>query len=444
MSDLLLIGSAFLCVAIAVLLIVRFRIHPFIGLLCAAFLLAIMRGLGVEGAVGSVEKGFGNILGGAGLVVALGLTLGAMMQVSGAASVIATATVGAVRERYRPWSCLGAAMLLGLPLFFETGVVLLLPIIAAVAAQSSQGAHDARQSHLPLMLPALSGLSVLHALLPPHPGPMIAVDQLQANVGMTMLYGLLVGIPTAIVAGPLFSRYAERWVRSDPIFEDGAPPAHRVPLGISLLIVLLPVILIAAKAFNTLFVLPAGPAATIDFLGTPVVALLVANLLALLLFFAPPARRTDAQALWSAAMVPAGSILLSIGAGGALKQVLVDAGLAETLSRIARDGGISPIIMGWTIAVLIRLATGSATVATITASGVMSTVALQGGVAVEWVVLAIGAGSVFFSHVNDPGFWLVKGYLRTSTLDTFKSWSVLETLISVVGFVLILVASRII
>ncbi|TWB37581.1 GntT/GntP/DsdX family permease [Nitrospirillum pindoramense] len=450
-GDVWLILAAGGCIVLAVVLIIRLKLHPFLALLCAALALAVARGMAPDRAIGAVQKGFGDIMGGAGLVVALGLTLGTMLQLSGAAASLAGATVGAVGPRWRPWGCLLASLVLGLPLFFETGVVLLLPIIAALPLRGGRGSgdRDGRQ-HLRLMLPALAGLSVLHALVPPHPGPIIAVDQLGAGVGPTLVLGVLLGLPIAVLAGPVFAGLIVPHVAASHITGGTTGKAYPTPLPspwVALAVVLLPVVLIAAKAVPAL-----GQNPVLALLGAPPVALLLANLVALAVFFAPRRGRwngahgdrtvVDWDALWHQAMAPAAGILLSIAGGGAFKQVLVEAGLADTLARIAQQGAVSPIVLAWGIAVLIRLATGSATVATITASGALSAVAGTSGVAPEWLVLAVGAGSLFFSHVNDPGFWLVKNYLGLSTADTLKTWSVMETIVSVTGLILVLAASH--
>jgi GntP family gluconate:H+ symporter len=444
-DDLRLIVAALLGIALAVVMIVRGRLHPFIGLLCGAFAVGLLAGVPLADTAKAVQKGVGDIVGGTGLVVALGLSLGAMLHLSGAAASLATSALRMTGPRAAPWATLAIAMLIGLPLFFETGLVLLLPIVVA-AAEAMPGAlaggADRDAAKLRLMLPALAGLGVVHALVPPHPGPLLAVEALHADLGRTMLYGILIGIPTAIIAGPLLARFTAKGVRlapsimGDPVLKV-APPAR----GASLLIVLLPVLLIAVGELGQLApgLKGAGPLVAAS---NPVLALLLTNLLALPLLFGR--RLADAvvqDAIWHETMASAGAILLAIGAGGALKQVLVSAGLSDLLARLVLGHAISPLLLGWLIAVGIRLAAGSATVATITAVGVMPGVVATSGASPELVVLAIGAGSVFFSHVNDPGFWLVRGYIGTSTADTFRTWSMLETAISVVGLTLVVAAS---
>lgn len=445
-GDLRLVLSAVLGIAVAIALIVRGRIHPFLALLCGAFLIGILVGMPMKDTAKAVEKGAGDVLGGTGLVVALGLSLGAMLQLSDGAGALARAALRICRPAGAPWMSVAVALLIGLPLFFETGLVLLLPIMAAAApalagAGGGPDSGDAPAMRLRLMIPALAGLSTLHALVPPHPGPLLAVDALHAHFGRTMAYGIAVGIPTAIVAGPLFASFIARRVSpSSPVIEPAEPLVSAPGIGRALLSLLLPVLLIAAGQAGSM--LPAAQAPQVAWLGVvsnPVFALVIANLVALPLLFGPRVGDAAVQgAIWAEAMKPAGAIILAIGAGGALKQVLVSAGLADFLAHLAAGGSIPAIPMAWAIAVCIRLATGSATVATITAAGIMPGVVAATGASPEWTVLAIGAGSIFFSHVNDPGFWLVRSYVGTSTPDTFRTWSVMETIVSVVGLALVL------
>lgn len=439
-ADVHLLGAALAGIALSVVLIVKARFHPFIGLLCGAFVVGTMAGLPVADTARAVQKGAGDILGGTGLVVALGLALGAMLQLSDGAGGIARAALRWSGARGAPWAALATALIIGLPLFFETGLVLLLPIVAAAAA-ALPGAGDAAK--LRLMLSAITGLSVVHALVPPHPGPLLAVEALGADLGRTILYGVLVAVPTAVIAGPLLARVTARGVAlSPPTLAPARAAVQAPPITRALAVVLLPVVLIAAGQLAVLLPRDAAVTEWLAAASNPVLALLIACLVALPLLFGREALRAPVQAaIWAETMAPAGAILLAIGAGGALKQVLVTAGLSDLLVRAAAGAALSPIMLAWGVAVSIRLATGSATVATITTAGVMPGVVAASGAAPEWVVLAIGAGSVFFSHVNDPGFWLVRGYLGTDTAGTFRTWSALETVISVVGLLLVLAAS---
>jgi GntP family gluconate:H+ symporter len=444
-ADIRLVTAAIVGIALAILLIVRGRLHPFIGLLCGAFAVGMLAGLPLADTAKAVQKGVGDIVGGTGLVVALGLSLGAMLHLSGSAASLATGALRLTGPKAAPWATLGIAIIVGLPLFFETGLVLLLPIVVAAAkALPDDGDRDAAK--LRLIMPALAGLGVVHALVPPHPGPLLAVEALGASLGLTMLYGIIIAIPIAILAGPVLAKFTTRGVKLvEPVLSDDralhlTPP----PRAVSLLIVLLPILLIAAGELGKL-VPGLKDAVWLAAASNPVLALLVTNLLALpLLFGRRLAEAAIQDAIWYETMGAAGAILLAIGAGGALKQVLVSAGLSDLLARVVMMYAISPLLLGWLVAVGIRLAAGSATVATITAVGVMPGVVAASGVSPELVVLAIGAGSVFFSHVNDPGFWLVKGYVGTSTADTFRTWSMLETVISVAGLAAVVALSYVV
>ncbi|MFS2111615.1 GntP family permease [Sphingomonas sp. Sphisp140] len=437
-EDIRLVIAAIAGIVLAILLIVRWRLHPFIGLLVGAFAVGLFAGLPLSDTAKAVQKGVGDIVGGTGLVVALGLSLGAMLHLSGAAASLATGALRLTGPKAAPWATLGIAIVIGLPLFFETGLVLLLPIVVA-AAKAMPDNGDPDGTKLRLIMPALAGLGVVHALVPPHPGPLLAVEALNASLGLTMLYGVIIAIPIAILAGPVLAKFVTPGVKlTEPVLSDPVhdlQPPHR---AVSLFIVLLPIVLIAtgelAKLVPALANSPLLAAA-----ANPVLALLITNLLALPLLFGRRLSEEAIQdAIWFETMGAAGAILLAIGAGGALKQVLVTAGLSDLLARLVMMYSISPLLLGWLVAVGIRLAAGSATVATITAVGIMPGVVAASGASPELVVLAIGAGSVFFSHVNDPGFWLVKGYMGTTTADTFRTWSLLETVISVAGLAMVL------
>lgn len=443
-ADARLIAAAITGIALSILLVVRGRLHPFVALLVGAFAVGLLSGMPIADTAKAVQKGVGDILGGTGLVVALGLALGAMLQLSDGAGGLARAALKMSGVAGASTAALIAGLVIGLPLFFETGLVLLLPVVAtAAAALPQQGKGD--EAKLSLMLCAIAGLGVVHALVPPHPGPLLAVDALHANLARTIGYGLLVGIPTAIIAGPLLSRFTARGVRiAPPVLAAVQLDVPAPGVGRALLVILMPVVLIAAGQVEAL--LPASIAprfAWLSIASNPVLALLIAVLAALpLLFGRRLFERTIQDAIWAEAVTPAGTILLAIGAGGALKQVLVQAGISDLLARMAAGGALSPLLVAWLVAAGIRLSIGSATVATITTAGIMPALVASSGASPEWTVLAIGAGSVFFSHVNDPGFWLVKSYLGTDMPGTFRTWSLLETAISVVGLAFILIASH--
>jgi len=445
-GDAPLLAEAAGSVVVAVLLITRLRLHPFVGLLSAAILLAALAGSGPASGLASIEKGFASVLGAVGLVVALGITLGAILDRSGAAAALARRFVEGVREPLQPWAILAGALVIGLPLFFETGVVVLLPVVGAIATAPRRDGYGASERRLRLLLPALAGLSALHALVPPHPGPLAAAHLIGASVGRTLLYGALIAVPVGAIGGPLFARFVAPRIDAPARMWTASVVARPPPVWMAGLVVLLPVGLIANGEWVRA-AWPASRAADVAVgIGTPAVALLIATLAGLLILQPFRRRPGGAATEWfrDEVLRQAASILLSIGAGGAFKQVLVDAGLAAALLRMLDASVASPLILGWLIAAAVRLATGSATVATITASGLMAAMPAAGGVQPEWIVLAIGSGSIFFSYVNDPGFWLVKGFLGTSTSATVATWSVLETLMSVSGLLAVLLLSRLI
>ncbi|WTZ24240.1 GntP family permease [Microbispora sp. NBC_01389] len=315
----------------------------------------------------------------------------------------------------------------------------------------------ARRSSRPLLLiavPALAGLSVLHGLVPPHPGPLVAIDTLKADLGLALGLGLLVAIPTVIVAGPLFARFAARWVEpapperlgreQTPEPEDSRPEdgeRRRPSFGVTVATIVLPVVLMLGRAVAEI-VLPEGGAvrAALEVLGTPLIALLIAVIVAMFTLGRPAGLgRGGVSSTIADSLPPIAGILLIVGAGGGFKQTLVDSGVGKVIGEAAQGANVPVLVLGWLIAVGIRLATGSATVATISAAGIAAP--LTAGLSpahVALLVLAIGAGSLFFSHVNDAGFWLVKEYLDMSVGQTIRTWSIMETIVSVVAFCCVL------
>ena len=433
-------------IAVVVVLITAFRLHAFLALVLGSGFVGLGSGLKATDVIAQFESGFGATLGSVGILVALGAMLGRLLADSGGADRVVDTILGWAGERRLTWAMALIAMVLGIPLFFEVGVVLLMPVILLMARRS--GASIVRVG-----IPALAGLSVMHGLVPPHPGPLIAVAALKADLGQTMALGILIAIPTVIVSGPLFGAWAGRRVVPTPppalvdvasarsVAGAGAPPAF----GTTLATILLPVALMLGRSFADL-VLPEGSPARswTDFLGDPLVALLASVLVAMFNFgYRRGATRRQVESTLAGSLGPIAGIVMIIGAGGGFKQTLVAAGIGTAVGKAAASSGVSPLLLGWLIAVGIRLATGSATVATVTASGLMAPIlkSLPAGAAgPPLVALAIGAGSVFLSHVNDAGFWLVKEYFGMTVGETFKTWSAMETILSVTGLFLVLVA----
>ncbi|MFI7155507.1 GntT/GntP/DsdX family permease [Micromonospora chalcea] len=477
-GDTQLVLAALLGIAAVVLLIAWGKVHPFLALILGAAVLGVVAAVPVDKIVTSFSGGVGSTVGGVGLLIALGAMIGGLLAESGGADGIVERVVGRVSGTALPWAMAGVAALIGLPLFFEVGVVLLVPIVLLVSLRVN----------VPLIkigIPALAGLSVLHGLVPPHPGPLVAIDALGANLGQTLALGLLVAIPTVIIAGPVFGNFIARYVPAtapaellptrrdaddrsptrpgdgrldadgDLVTEDdlvnpgtGRPggaidePAgrrsRRAPaLWAAVVTVLLPVVLMLLRAIGELTL---GEGTTgrkaLDIVGTPIIALLAGVIFAMIfLGYRSGFSRTQVSGFLGGSLPPIAGILLIVAAGGGFKQVLVDAGVGDLVANAADGANLSPLLLGWLVAVGIRVATGSATVATITAAGIVAPLAdTLAAPEVALLALAIGCGSLFFSHVNDAGFWLVKEYFGLTVGQTIKSWSVMETIISVVGF----------
>ncbi|MBM0234240.1 gluconate transporter [Micromonospora sp. STR1_7] len=475
-GDAQLVIAALLGIAAVVLLIAWAKVHPFLSLILGAAVLGVVASVAPDKMITSFTAGVGSTVGGVGLLIALGAMIGGLLAESGGADGIVGRIVGRVSGRALPWAMAGVAALIGLPLFFEVGVVLLVPIVLLVSMRTD----------VPLMkigIPALAGLSVLHGLVPPHPGPLVAISSLNADLGLTLGLGLLVAIPTVIISGPVFGTIIARYVpatapaallptRRDagrtagagagqrdvdgdlltdddlanpgggrpgaPVDDSGTEAARRTPaFWPAVITVLLPVVLMLLRAIGELTLDEGtGGRKTLDIVGTPIVALLAGVILAMFtLGYQAGFNRSQVSSVIGGSLPPIAGILLIVAAGGGFKQVLVDAGVGNLVADAAKDASLSPLLLGWLVAVGIRVATGSATVATITAAGIVAPLAASmDRPAVALLALAIGCGSLFFSHVNDAGFWLVKEYFGLTVGQTIKSWSVMETIISVVGF----------
>ena len=445
--DTRLVVAALLGIAVVVLSVSWAKLNPFIGLLLGSATLGLVAGLSVQDIVTSFSIGLGDAdgtAGGAGktfadvgILVALGAVLGRFLADSGGANLIVDRIVDRVPAKGLPWALAGAAALVGLPLFFEIGLVLLVPIVLLVVRRTGRPV-------LALGIPALAGLSVLHGFVPPHPGPLVAIANLNADLGLTLGFGLLLAVPTVIIAGPLLAPLVSRFGPQDADHLPtsggdlgGAEEGGRRPsFAGTLTVVLLPVALMLARAVAEI-VSEKGNAVhdVLYALGTPLVALLIGALAAIpLLGLAVGMDRRKIGSTIDASLPPIASTLLVIAAGGGFKQVLIDAKVGDLVGQQAAALSLSPLVLGWLVAVLIRLATGSATVATITAAGIVAP--LAGDLSANHLALlalAVGAGSLFFSHVNDVGFWLVKQYFGLTVGQTLKSWSVMETVISVCG-----------
>jgi len=435
----MLLVYAVIAIALLILLITRYKVYPFLVLIIVSLLLGLAVGMPMDKIVTAFETGNGNTLGHIAIVVGLGTMLGKMMAESGGAERIANTLISWFGEKYIHWAMMCVAIIVGLPVFFEVGFVLLIPIAFNVAKRT-------KKSLLLIGLPMVAGLSVVHGLIPPHPAALLAVQAYHADIGRTIVYGLIVGIPTAIVAGPLFALLIHKHIKlaeNNPLaaqFIDSRKEDETRELpgfGITLFTILLPVILMLVGSWADLISTPKTlPNGVLRFVGTSDVALLIAVLFSFWSFGASRGfDRAQIQKFCGECLAPIAGITLIVGAGGGFGQVLRDSGISQQLVSTATAAHLSPLLLGWFVAALIRLATGSATVAMTTACGIVAPIAAasHGAVSAELLVLATGCGSLIFSHVNDGGFWLIKEYFGMTVGQTFKTWSLCETIISVMG-----------
>ncbi|WP_375431087.1 GntP family permease [uncultured Friedmanniella sp.] len=451
----LLILATLLAIAVVVVLIAWLKVNPFVALILGSAVLVAVSGTNPQDGVTSFAKGVGDTFGSVGILVALGAIVGRLLVDSGGAGTIVERIVSRVSTRALPWAMAGAAVLVGLPMFFEIGLVLLIPIVLMVA----------RRSKLPMLavaIPALAGLSVLHGLVPPHPGPLTAIGLLKADLGLTLLFGIIVALPTVVLAGPVWGRVCAKWGPQTPpdnsvLFSEGDEPAaadgsvatatRKPSFAVTLTVVLLPVVLMLARAVAEIVSKKGNPVHDALFLvGTPLIALLIGTLAAMVLLGLRTGMGWGGLAVSvDKSLPPMAGTLLIIAAGGGFKQTLVDAGVGNLVADWAKGVNFNVLILGWLVAVGIRLATGSATVATITSAGIVGPLAAeQSSTEIALLVLALGCGSLFFSHVNDVGFWLVKQYFGMTVKQTILSWSLMETIISVAGLVFVLILSAIV
>lgn len=424
-----------------ILLIARFRVPAFVALLLGSIAVGLGSGMPLQTIAQSFQEGVGSMLSSIAMVVALGMVIGKLLGESGGARTLANAILTASGERRLPWAMLSVGLIVGLPVFFTVGVVLLVPVLWSVARASGQPL-------LTLGIPLLAGLSVVHGLTPPHPGPMAAIAALKADPGRTILYSLALGVPAALVAGPLFSRFlrpAELTPSIEPGVTASACDRGNAPgLALTLLTVLLPVLLMLLSTVGDLTLPPDSTArSALRFLGSPLVAMLIGALAAMAGFgFGCGLNSRQVARLAEDCLAPAGSILLVVGAGGGFNRILVASGVGEVLAQWASATRLSPLLLGWLIAASIRISTGSATVAITTGAGLLAPLAsATPGLNLELLVVTTGAGSLVLSHVNDGGFWFVKEYFGLSVSQTLRSWTVMETILSLVTLLLALAAN---
>ncbi|HEV2833407.1 MAG TPA: gluconate:H+ symporter [Hanamia sp.] len=419
---------------ILLLILIVYKMSPVLALLIASIFTGLLLGMPALKVMTSINDGIGNTLGGLIMVLSLGAMLGKLVEDNGVANKIVSILISSFKKKNIQWAVLLTGILVGIPLFYNAGFVVLVPLVFVIAAATK----------LPLLyigIPMAAALSITHGFLPPHPGPMTLAIIFNANVGKTLLYGLALSLPIAVVAGIVFPRLIIKPKSNNQPVVLATNDDNKLPSGIkSFSIALLPVILIATGTIGSHLSTSSSLKTFYNFIQDPTLALLLSVFAAIFLLKLPmgKAMETCVQGVKSVAM-----IILIIAAGGAFKQILIDSGIGDEIAAQAKFLSLSPLFLGWLITALLRLAIGSATVAALTASGIVLPL-IAVGVSPELMVLSVGAGSLFGSHVNDTGFWMFKEYFHLSLQQTFKTWTVMESLISLLGLAGVLLVNMLI
>lgn len=419
------------------LLIARFKLNAFIAFIIVSLLVGVAEGMDFLKVVDSIQNGLGKTLGSLILILGFGAMLGKLVADSGAAQRITTKLVDKFGKKNIQWAVVLTGFIVGIPMFYTVGFVILIPLVFTVAATTG----------LPLIyvgLPMLASLSVTHGYLPPHPAPTGIAVMFNADIGKTLLYGIVIAIPAIVVAGPLFSRTIKN-IKATPLKEFINPKVltdEEMPsTATSIVTALLPVILIGISSLANILI-PEDSIITkiTSIIGNPVIAMLLSVLVAIYtLGLARGREMKEIMDSVSNAVAGITMVLLIIAGAGALKEVLIDSGVSEYIGDMLKGSTISPLILAWIIATVIRVCVGSATVAGLTAAGIALPLLSNTGVSPELMVLAIGSGSLMLSHVNDGGFWLYKEYFNLSVKDTLRTWTVMETTVGVMGLLGVLV-----
>ncbi|WFA05239.1 GntP family permease [Bacillus sp. HSf4] len=434
------------------LLIMGLKLNTFVSLIIVSFGVALALGMPLDEIVKTIEEGLGGTLGHIALIFGLGAMLGRLIADSGGAQRIAMTLVNKFGEKNIQWAVVIASFIIGVALFFEVGLVLLIPIVFAIS-------RELKISILYLGIPMVAALSVTHGFLPPHPGPTAIAGELGANIGEVLLYGFIVAVPTVLLAGPIFTKIAKKIVpqsfeKMGSIASLGEQKTFKLEetpkFGISVFTAMLPVIIMSISTIITLLhetmgFADNGALAFIQFIGNASTSMVISLLVAI--YTMGIARNIPIKQVMdscSTAITQIGMMLLIIGGGGAFKQVLINGGVGDYVAELFKGTSMSPILLAWLIAAILRISLGSATVAALSTTGLVIPMLGQTDVNLALVVLATGAGSVIASHVNDAGFWMFKEYFGLSMKETFATWTVLETIIAVAGLGFTLLLSLIV
>lgn len=427
-TQLLLLSVA--AVAVLIVLIAWVRMNAFLALLLAAMVMGLGSGMNPMAMMTAFEKGMGGTLGGIAGILGLGTILGGLLAASGGAEVLAKALIKLFGPKRVHWCLMALGLCIGLTTWFAVGLVMLVPILLTLA-------RETKEPFLKLAIPLLAVLSIMHGVMPPHPGPVVALQALHADLGKVILWGLLAAVPVAAISGPIFARWAVRHVHveaPEPPPVDPSVAARKLPsLGITVAVLTVPILLLLTQTVAELLV--ADKEHTLRkitaVIGNPTLALGLSVIFAGVAF---RFTRNEALKIGEKAISAVGMTLLVVGAGGGFKGVLEASGAAAAIGEMATAAHLPPLVFGWVCAALVRVATGSATVAITTASGLVAPLVLSTpGVNPELVVVGIGCGSLFLSHLNDAGFWIVKETLGLSVTQTLRTWTVTETLVGITG-----------
>lgn len=448
MSTLFLIFTILSAVAILLFMVLKLKISAFIALLITSIYVGIVSGMPLNDITQSIQEGMAGTLGFVATVVGLGAIFGQMLESSGGAESLADYLVRKFGKERAPWAMVTTGFIVAIPVFFDVGFIILVPIVYALS-------RDTKRSLLYYAIPLLAGLAVTHSFIPPTPGPVAVADIINAQLGWVILMGFILGIPTAIIAGPVFGKYISQKIHLMPPYSDDDTPrefdAKSYPsFRLIAIIISIPLLLILLNTFTTVavskeIVRKSVFTDVLEFIGHPFSALIIATLIAT--YFLCIKRGMDKQKildLSTKALGPAGIIILITGAGGVLKQVLVDSGIGQVMAESMSNSPLPPILLAWLIAAVVRVTQGSATVAMITAASIIAPIISEFGLndpQRALVVIAIASGATLLSHVNDSGFWLVGKYLGMNEKQTLQSWTVMESIIAFCGLIFTLTAS---
>lgn len=441
-------GSTLILVAVAgifllLFLVMRTKLHAFVALLLVSLLVGIAAGMPLGEVLTSVQNGMGGTLGFVAVVVGLGAMFGKMLEVSGGAERLAGTLISKFGEDKAPWALGITGFIVAIPVFFDVGFIILVPIVYGLARKTGK-------SLLHYGIPLLAGLAVTHSFIPPTPGPIAVAQLVNADMGWVILFGAIAGVPAMILAGPLFGRYIGKKIHvvipEYMEIEEQEYDKELPSFGTITFLILIPLILILMNTVSGVLLEEGNLVRDIlTFLGHPFVALTIATLLTFYILGTKRGySRQEVQDIATKSLEPAGIIILVTGAGGVFKQVLIDSGVGEVLGEMMGDSALPPIVLAFLIAAAVRVAQGSATVAMVTAAGLITPLLEMVGMtgaALGLIVISIASGATVLSHVNDSGFWLVNRYFGLDVKDTLKSWTVMETIIGLTGFVVVLIIS---